>query len=209
MTTFSSLQHVRVSSITWVAHADENFEADVAVLSVFEKSWLSLSTLISLDMVHVRFNTFYRCKWFFGKLQSLEQLRTLKLGMDHVRTVTASTVLGDGTMLPAAVSRLPTVTTIWIVRPGQLEQMAPDAYNYEELVLVIEAAPMLARLVLRSASVREWYAFTQVRENYPALELDEDWFSRHELEVRGSGNKSRMPSNDFHGPCLNPEIYRK
>ncbi|KAG0336938.1 hypothetical protein BG000_006001 [Podila horticola] len=54
MTTFSSLQHVRVSSITWVdePNADENFEADVAVLSVFEKSWLSLSTLIGLDMVH-------------------------------------------------------------------------------------------------------------------------------------------------------------
>lgn len=115
MATFPNLQHVRVSSNSWLYETGVGENVDVIVhFDVFAISWLCLSTLTSLDVAQVTFHSHAWFVWFVQRVQSMERLHTLKLGLDHVRTaMTTPTILVHETIPSTIFFHFPVVKTLW------------------------------------------------------------------------------------------------
>lgn len=143
MTQLPRLQLIKVGSFLHSNLGD--IERGHELNDVRFKSWLCLATLTHLDIAWMDYKDDEEMAWFVQKLQALERLTSLVLGMGPVRR--AKSILSPG---PIRVTKgffyFPSVTRVTIDINYYGSWLDTPLITYEEAAFVVRSAPLLRSL---------------------------------------------------------------
>lgn len=160
----------------------------VVHVDLFEKPWLCLDSLTSMDVSLLPFED-NMTAWFFQQLQQLRRLQRLVVGSEQLRLLMMlssgagdmSWRKGEGASSPPltitpGLFYLPTVNTLRIQDRARIVNYVPhkEYFFYEQAVFVMVSAPILSQLELspffigldRFRSMYPWIGIRKVKELY-------------------------------------------